>query len=106
MSCKHRSSFFVGSTLKFAVTIERDGFNMAWDPWKITVIRGDKSVVCDRDNNTVFDENDQWYFLVDTAILGVGTYKVKIDIDVPDDDYPSGYSHEVYGQNLIKVKAS
>lgn len=79
---------------------------MAWNPWKITVSRGDKSIECTRDQNTVFDENDQWYFMVDTGVLGVGTYKVKIEIDVPDDDYESGYSHEVYGQNLIKVQTA
>lgn len=103
MSCRYKNSFFVGSTLKFAINIEREGFNMAWNDWKVTVTRGDKSIVCDRNTNSVFDENDQWYFLVDTGILGVGTYKVRIDIDVPDEDYPDGYSHEVYGQNLCKI---
>lgn len=100
MNC---SKFYVGSTLKFAITIERKGFNMEWNNWVITVSRGDKTVICDRNNNTITDADGQWYFLIDTSVLGVGTYKIKVEIDVPDEDYASGVSHEVYGQNLIKV---
>ena len=99
------SKFYVGSTLKFALTIERKGFNMDWNKWTVTVSRGDKTMVCDRDNNSVTDKDGQWYFLIDTGYLGVGTYKIKIEIEVPDEDYASGISREVYGQNLIKVGA-
>lgn len=103
MDYKHSNTWFVGSTLKFAINIERKGFNMLWDGWRVTVTRGDKQIVCDRDNNSISDEDNQWYFLVDTKELGVGTYKIKVEIDVPDDDFPEKVCREVYGQNLIKV---
>lgn len=104
MDYKRSDTFFVGSTLKFAITIDRKGFNMNWDYWKVTVTRGDRSIVCDRDQNTICDEDHQWYFLINTAELGTGTYKVKVEIDIPDEDFvPEKVSHEVYAQNLIKV---
>ncbi len=85
--------YYVGTDLKFALTITSEGFNMDTDPWVATVRCGKKEVKCER-ANSVIDENGQWYILVDSSVLMAGTYILIVDIDVPDDDFKDGYRHE------------
>ena len=84
---------YVGTELKFAVTISSAGFSMDTDPWTVTVTNGQKSVVCEKVED---DLNHQHYILLDTAVLGKGTYNVTIEIDVPDEDFEDDYRHEVW----------
>ena len=98
--------YFVGTELKFAITINCEGFSMTEDPWTVTVKNGTKSIECEK----VEDDNNQYYFLLDTATLGKGTYEVTVEIDVPDEDFPAEenedthYRHEVWKKVFITVK--
>lgn len=95
---------YLGDDKKFAITINSQGFNMNTDPWKVTIVNGKNKIICDRNQNTVKDEHDQWYLLVDTMQLGVGTPKAIIEIDVPDTDFiDDHYRHEVYSMSLKPI---
>lgn len=97
--------YFVGTELKLALTIECEGFDMDTDPWTVKVTRGNNSIICDKTQNALEDEENQWYILVDTALLGSGTYNIVVDIDVPDNDFDDGFRHEVIKKELLKIKS-
>ena len=63
------------------------------------------SVMSYLDNQGFEDDENQWYILVDTAILGSGTYNIVVDIDVPDNDFDDGFRHEVVKKELFKIKS-
>ena len=90
--------YYVGTELKFALTITSAGFNMDEDSWAAHVICGRKSVTCSRNHDAVVDDQGQWYILVDSQYLGTGKYYLVVVIDVPDDDFEDGYRHEVLQQ--------
>lgn len=85
---------YVGTELKYALTIKSTGFNMDVDPWTAYVVCGKKQLICKRGEGAVVD-NDQWYIKVNTLSLGDGAYYLIAEIDVPDDDFEDGYRHEV-----------
>ena len=100
--------YYVGTELKFALTITSSGFNMNTDPWTAIITNGKNSTSCSRGNNAIIDDNGQWCILVDTAILGPGQYYLIVELDIPDDDFSDGYRHEVFKQerplcNVTKV---
>lgn len=97
-------TYYQGTDLKFALTIEREGFNMDVDNWSVTVVSDNKSIVCNKIENTVIGEEGQWYLLLDTTLLNDGVCYLVIDIDVPDNDFPDGFRHEVYKQKLMTIK--
>lgn len=99
--------YYVGTELKFALTITSEGFDMDTDSWVAKVQCGKKIVTCSREDGAVVDDN-QWYILVDSAVLGVGSYYLIVEIDVPDDDFDDGYRHEVLKTgrpicNVVKI---
>lgn len=99
-----KDKYFVGTELKLSFKITCDGFDMDNDDWTATVKKGNKKVVCDRENNSAHDENG-WYLLVDSSILGSGRYDLIVDIDVIDPDFPDSLRHETYKQELFNVNA-
>lgn len=90
--------YYVGTELKFALTITSTGFDMDTDAWTAYIICGRKSIICSKNNNAVIDDQGQWYILVDSQYLGAGKYFLVVAIDVPDDDFDDGYRHEVLQQ--------
>lgn len=102
MAQSNKDALFVGTELKVVVQMTCEGFSMETDPWKVTIKRGSKEVICERGKNTVFD-GENWVCLVDTSILGAGIYKVIGEIDVPDPDFEDGYRHEVYLEEFRRI---
>lgn len=99
------NDYFVGTELKIAINIECEGFDMNSDSWTARVVKGSKSIVCDKMQNSVKDENDNWYITIDSSILGSGIYYLVTEIDVPDDDFADGFRHEVVKQELLRMKS-
>lgn len=97
-----KTKYFVGTELKVAINIQCEGFDMDNDDWTATVKKGSKSIVCDRENNTAHDQ-DGWYLLIDSSVLGSGRYDIIVDIDVIDADFPDGLRHETYKQEMFSV---
>lgn len=90
--------YYVGTELKFALTIESEGFSMDDDQWIAKVICGKNEVKCCKLNNSKRGDDGQWYILVDTSKLGSGQCYLVVEIDVPDFDFPDEYRHEVLKQ--------
>lgn len=97
------TKYYVGTELKIAITIECEGFDMDNDDWTCTVKKGSNTIVCDKENNTAHDQ-DGWYLLIDTTILGAGRYELTVDIDVPDPFFDDALRHETYKQELFYVQ--
>lgn len=102
------NTYYVGTELKFAFTVECTGFNMDEDSWQVTVTGGEGSVVCKHDDtenvNITRDDLGQWYLLVDSKQLGKGICYAIVEVDVPDEDFEDGKRHEVYKQRLVNIK--
>lgn len=96
------TKYYVGTELKIAINIQCEGFSMDDNDWTCTVKRCNKSVVCNKNQNTAWD-GETWYLLVDTSILGKGMYVLIVDIDVPDNDFDDNLRHETYRQELFNV---
>ncbi len=95
--------YFVGTELKLALDIDCEGFTMDDDPWKAVFSKGQKSIVCDAEHNSV-KRDGQWYVLVDTGVIGKGQYELTVEIDVPDPDFSDGYRHETWRKMVISVR--
>ena len=100
----NEEEYFVGTELKMLANLKCEGFSMETDPWKVTVKRGSKEIVCTRGENTVFN-GENWFCKIDTGLLGSGIYKVIGEVDVPDPDFENGYRHEVYVKEFGPVSA-
>lgn len=53
-----------------------------------------RSVVVPKDEMIKVDD-DNYIALVDTGKIGLGKIKMKIEVQVPDSDFPDGYRKEV-----------
>ena len=98
-----RENYFFGTELKIAISIECEGFSMDNDEWTATVKRSGRSIVCDKAHNTAHDQ-DGWYLLIDSSLLGTGAYVLVVDIEVPDADFEDGFRHETYKKDLFFVQ--
>lgn len=93
---------FVGTKLKFAISISSPGFNMTEDDFTVDIRRGAKTIHFDKED-LVVDENDQYYVCFDTAELGGGVVEAIITAFVPDDDFSDGIRTEVAKITLLSV---
>lgn len=94
---------FVGTKLKFAISISSPGFDMTEDDFTVDIRRGAKTIHFNKED-LVVDENDQYYVCFDTAELGGGVVEAIITAFVPDDDFSDGIRTEVYKMGLIIIK--
>lgn len=97
------SGAFVGTQLKFAVSITADGFDMSEDEWKIIVTRGKNTQVFDS-TTAVEDADGQWYITVDTLALGAGQAYITYVAYVPDEDCEGGYRTEIDEAPLVIIR--
>ena len=99
-----------GTGLKYAITMTCDGFDMNEDDWTVTVTRGSKKMVFDKENSihhteTVGNEEvDQWYICIPSEDLGPGLLQIIYDALVPDQDFVDGIRHEIQKFDLIMNK--
>lgn len=94
---------FVGTKLKFAITISSPGFDINEDDFTVDIRRGSKSIHFEKDD-LVVDENDKYYVCFDTAELGSGLIEAIITAFVPDDDFDDGIRTEVVKLTLLSAK--
>ncbi len=93
---------FVGTMLKYALTIEAEGFSMADDDFEVLLKRGPNSLLLKKDD-LVVDEHGQYYVCFDSKPLGPGIVSAVITAKVPDDDFPDGVRDEVYKLELVNL---
>lgn len=101
--CDNDEFTWKGTGLKYAVTMTCDGFDMDTDDWEITVIRGNDQWTYTSENS-IQDDNGQWYICVDTAALTSGDMYIVFDASVPDEDFEDGIRHEVQQYYLTNIR--
>ena len=100
----NEGGIFLGTELKYAITITADGFDMDRDGWTVEIIRGKNSRVFDKEE-CFQDEQGQWYVAFGTAEFGAGQYYAAITAFVPDDDFKDGFRTEITVVRLLTVEA-
>lgn len=98
-----KESVYVGTELKFAITITSPGFDMLTDDFTVDILGRRKRLHFDKED-LVVDENDQYYVCFDTAELGAGIIEAVITAFVPDDDFEDSIRKEVVKIELLFVR--
>lgn len=91
---------YVGTKLKYALTITSPGFDMLTDDFTVDILGGRKRLHFDKED-LVVDENDQYYVCFDTEELGGGIIEAVITAFVPDDDFDDSIRKEVVKIELL-----
>ncbi len=97
------SEAWVGSGLKFAVTMNCEGFDMDTDDWVITVTCGKKSVTFTSKNSV--KDGGQWYICLDSSELGPGEAYITFEARVPDKDFKDGIRTEIRRYKLVNLRS-
>ena len=93
---------FVGTKLKFAITISSPGFDISEDDFTVDIRRGAKMLHFEKDD-LVVDENGKYYVCFDTTELGGGIIEAIITAFVPDEDFDDGIRTEVVKLRLLSA---
>jgi len=106
-------SVYIGTELKFLITIEADNFDMATDNFTVDIVRGlnrqhfEKSDLVDEEytetEGNVEVTKHHYYVCFDTATLGVGVVYAIVTAYVPDTDFEDELRTEVYKVELGKL---
>ena len=94
---------WVGTGLKFAVTITAEGFDQGEDDWKVVFQCGRNTIELTKADMVV--EGEDFIATVDTALLGAGTLSATTYAYVPDDDWDGGIRTEIDKQDILYLKA-
>ena len=92
----------LGSDVKIAFTADLpDGLLLKDIEFSIKVINADtaEDKRFDKEDCVMIDDGKDYVVLVDTEEMGVGTYMLKLTVQIPDTDYNRGYRKEVININ-------
>jgi len=104
-------SVYIGTELKFLITIEADNFDMATNDFTVEIVRGPNHQFFTKADlvDEVYTEDEQemhhYYVCFDTASLGYGDVYAVVTAYVPDMDFDDGLRTEVYVVALGKLMA-
>jgi hypothetical protein len=88
----------LGDDLKILVTADLpDGLTMYDVPFTVTVVNvsvKDKEKLYDKSECIMTTDGD-YVVLVDSTLLGIGRYMVRVVFEIPDEDYEGGYRKQV-----------
>lgn len=96
---------WVGTGLKFAVTITAEGFSQVEDEWKVVFQCGRKTLELSKEDMSI-GEDDTYIANVDTSLLGAGTLSVITYAYVPDEDWEGGVRVEVDKQDILYIESA
>lgn len=97
-----QENVYIGTELKFKVSIVADGFSMSDDDFSVEIVRGDRRLLFEKDD--LVRDGDDFYCCFDTAYFGTGYIQAIIRAYVPDDDFDDGIRTEVYKFDLLKIE--
>ena len=98
------SKYFIGTDLKFKITITAEGFDQGSDNYKIDLYCGNTQISIPKEDIYQDPDTDDYYLLVETSKLRPGLLKMVVTAYVPDDAFPSGIRKEVTVQNIAYIK--
>lgn len=93
-------SYYIGTDLKFAVSITAEGFSQDTDYWMVDLYCGKTRLTATSDGNgnsegaEIVENDGDYYLLVETAKLRPGTIRMVVTAYVPDEDFPGETGHE------------
>lgn len=96
-------NYYIGTDLKFAITLTCDGFSMDDDNYSIVLKCNGRQVEVNKED-IVEDDQQNHYLLVDSSQFGSGLLRMVVYADVPDDDFPDGTRREVAALDLCELR--
>lgn len=100
---KNQERAWVGTGLKFAITITAEGFDQDNDDWSVKFVCGRNTIEMAKEDMSI-SEDGAFIANVDTSLLGAGTLSVITYAHVPDEDWEQGYRVEVDKQDILYIK--
>ena len=93
----------LGSDVKIVFTVDLpDDLKLAdieFSGKVLNTMQKDKEVAFEKADCIPIEDGKSYVVLVDTEELGVGSYLLKVTVQIPDTDYQSGYRKEVVNIN-------
>ncbi len=94
---------YLGTELKYKVTMTATGFDMDTDDWEVTIVRGATKRTFTK--SECVQGQDGWFVCFDTKDFGAGNYYAIMTAFVPDADFDDGYRKEVKKFELLSVES-
>ena len=94
--------YWIGTDLKFAITVEADSFDMSSDTSTFVVSCAGKKVEYNF-SDLAFD-GENYYLLIDSTDFPSGTLRLVTYAEVPDGDYVTGVRREVDAQDICEIR--
>lgn len=96
-------AIIVGTEVKFAVSLEAQGFSMDDNDFTLYIMKG-RNIVKEYQKAEMVVENDTYLLCVDTNEIGIGTFDLAVNAQVPDAHFPDGYRTEIERVPLMNVR--
>lgn len=95
-------SAYVGTDLKYALSVSAEGFSMIDDEFEVLLTCGKNQLLLHKED-LVVDKNDNYYVCFSSLDLGPGIVTATVTAHVPDDDFEDGFRDEVQKFTLVKL---
>lgn len=96
-------NYYIGTDLKFAITLTCDGFSMDDDDYTIVLKCNGRQVTVSKDA-IVEGSQGEHFLLVDSSQFGSGLLTMTVYADVPDEDFPDNSRTEVATMELCELR--
>lgn len=100
-------NYYIGTDLKFQITVTADGFDQATDEYVVDLYCGDAYSGCSHisiASSDIVEDSGDFFLLVETSKLKPGKLTMVLTAYVPDEDFPTGVRKEVVVQDLAVIK--
>lgn len=96
-------AIIVGTEVKFAVSLEAQGFSMDENDFTLYIMKG-RNIVKEYQKSDLVVEDDTYLLCVDTNETGIGSFDLAVNAQVPDGHFPDSYRTEIERVPLMNVK--
>jgi len=96
-------NYYIGTDLKFAITLTCDGFSMDEDDYSILLKCRNRQVTVSKED-IVVDEQDNHYLCVDSSQFGPGILQMVVTAEVPDMDFDDHSRREIARLDLCELE--
>lgn len=103
------ANYYIGEEAKFTFEAKGTGFSMNSDDFDVEVSAGGATVSAQKRGSTtrvstedlsIFKENSQWYFIVNTTKLAEGPLILSVTAYIPDANAFDGIRTEIISQRI------
>lgn len=94
---------YIGQELKYALTMEAEGFSIDNNDYRIDFVCG-KKTISKKPEDIIMDEGGQYYVTIDTTDFKPGDLYAIVYAFVPDKDFPDGFRTEIVKTKLATLR--